>query len=559
MQTKKEKKKSLWMDEAAQKALFHGLDELGEDHKDLQRLSSRKSVLGGEGDVGGGGLTTHDVTINTNKATSKSSYNTRAPDKTPSFSDLTKNITSPIPEVDEFRQRKVSKASEKAIRVQTNKMWEKNQSTIPFSGDSGFFESDGLNKLIPTEDMLRGLNKYFDHIDSNNKKHRQCAQRLMITFGVCVTLFIVIFLLFVNHGYQEMEQINGFVTTKVTGVGTARSPLMKATDALIYDTKDVVVPSKEKNALFLTTKSYQIGQEQGTCVGLDTCTCPTSDQMCPTSCPINKIGASGIYTGRCVRLSSEGVVPEDRRCEVKTWCPVIDVKHAEISQTVDPAMKVSGVDKFQIHMTVNGYFPTFDQNTQYNLTTSVMELIHATEYSSWEEKIIAPGGGGGDDAEKYKVASRKGAIYFVQFVYDCDIDRFHANQCTPILKVTHLTDDNEALGEGTSAAVGYGFKTVDYFMKDTSTTERSRRVRHLKGLRFIFDVTGRARKFNFGFMFYTVLRGFGFAALAFIIVNEGRLLCESKRATKKTEEELKREGIVQTRKAMQEMEDTTNI
>ena len=104
MQPKKEKKKSLWMDEAAQKALFHGLDELGEDHKDLQRLSSRKSVLDGEGNVGRGGLTTHDVTINTNKATSKSSYNTRAPDKTPSFSDLTKNITSPIPEVDEFRQ-----------------------------------------------------------------------------------------------------------------------------------------------------------------------------------------------------------------------------------------------------------------------------------------------------------------------------------------------------------------------------------------------------------------------------------------------------------------------
>ena len=105
---KKERRFSACDDKAAQKACFDGLDDLGKDHKNLHRLSSRKSVLNGEGDVGGGGLTTHDVTINTAaggggdwlanlkkfntklmKATSKSS-------KVPKASEMLGKLTSPI-------------------------------------------------------------------------------------------------------------------------------------------------------------------------------------------------------------------------------------------------------------------------------------------------------------------------------------------------------------------------------------------------------------------------------------------------------------------------------
>ena len=72
----------------------------------------------------------------------------------------------------------------------------------------------------------------------------------------------------------------------------------------------------------------------------------------------------------------------------------------------------------------------------------------------------------------------------------------------------------------------YGFKTVDYFLG--SDTIMSRRVRHLNGLRFIFDVTGSARRFSQVVLMTTIVSGFGFAALAFVIVNEARFSCEKK-------------------------------
>ena len=408
----------------------------------------------------------------------------------------------------------------------------------------------------------QGLDTYFDALDQRNRQHKQCAHRLMVLFGIVTTLVIVSLLLFVNNGYQDTNNIVGFVTTKVEGIGLARSPLMAPKDALVFDGLDVVVPPKEKNALFLTTRSYQIGrQEHGTCVGLDVCTCPTSDKMCDKDCPSHAIGRSGVYTGRCIRLSSEGSVPEDRRCEVTTWCPVLDVQYAEQTKTVNPAMKVNGIANFIIRMTINGRFPKFQQSTQYNVTASVQHMIRATLYDvevGANAQLTALELARVD--QEYVNLCQTGAVLFVQFVYDCDIDRVHAEHCQPTMVVTQVDSDNaeEKSGDGStgSSGRGYGFKTVDYFAAAAGAATaagggggQSRRVRHLKGLRFIFDVTGRARQFSFVVMMVTVISGFGFAALAFIAVNEGRLLCEERRVTE-TEEELRNKNMDNRKKEM---------
>jgi hypothetical protein len=83
--------------------------------------------------------------------------------------------------------------------------------------------------------------------------------------------------------------------------------------------------------------------------------------------------------------------------------------------------------------------------------------------------------------------------------------------------------------------------------------DRTRRVRQLKGLRFIFDVTGRARRFNGAVALATVVSGFGFAALAFVVVNSGRILCEEPRAvpTKEERERRKRDTKEMRRKELE--------
>ena len=208
---------------------------------------------------------------------------------------------------------------------------------------------------------------------------------------------------------------------------------------------------------------------------------------------------------------------------------MLEVEYLDQSKTVNPFMKVSGVDSMQLKMTVNARFSKFQLGTQYNMTASVKEIIrtlYAKNGKTTDPLITTLD----DDPEaeakiqtKYNTMAQSGAILYVNFVYDCDIDRSQVSQCVPTLYV-HEVDNAEKEEENG----GYGFKTVDYFSKDGTANGQTRRVRHLKGLRFIFDVTGRARRFNFSVMLVTLISGFGFAALAFIAVNEGRLLCESR-------------------------------
>ena len=198
----------------------------------------------------------------------------------------------------------------------------------------------------------------------------------------------------------------------------------------------------------------------------------------------------------------------DRRCEVTAWCPILGYQRLQQSQkgTIDPSLTMENVDAFDVKLTVNTRFPTFQQSTQYNMSTTIAKLIASP-------------------------LPKQGAIYFIQFTYDCNVDGAHASKCKPTMTMKRMDDYTES-EKNDGVQNGYGFNTVDYFAVNGKST-LSRRVRHLQGLRFMFDVTGRARRFNDGVLMTTIVSGFGFAALAFVIVNEARLLCEVTRASDK--------------------------
>ena len=85
-------------------------------------------------------------------------------------------------------------------------------------------------------------------------------------------------------------------------------------------------------------------------------------------------GTSGLYTGRCVKISADGVVPEDRRCEVTAWCPVLSYQKMQESKsgTIDPSLTMHHIDQFQIQFTVNARFPTFETSTRYVVAWNVL-------------------------------------------------------------------------------------------------------------------------------------------------------------------------------------------
>ena len=111
------------------------------------------------------------------------------------------------------------------------------------------------------------LDNYFDEIDQRNRVCRTITFWSMLVFGVVTTVVIILIQVFVNYGYQEYSPAVGFVTARVNGVATARSATMAAADAVVLDGRDIVVPPKEKNALFITTSYFEIrNQEHGACV-----------------------------------------------------------------------------------------------------------------------------------------------------------------------------------------------------------------------------------------------------------------------------------------------------
>ena len=297
----------------------------------------------------------------------------------------------------------------------------------------------------------------------------------------------------------------------------------------------------------------------------------TTDQLCPSDCPAGTSSKSGVYTGKCVRVSPEGAAKIERRCEVQSWCPILDVRHQTQSLQVDPALKMEGVDRIGIEMTVNARFPKFEQSTQFNVSSSIKQILHASHYEDWSKTPTIKPGENDDEEMLYKKLIKEGAVILFQFKYDCDIDRVHSEKCVPEVNVVRVRSDG--LGESEKVMttkksgdnIGYGFTTIDYFTKENVVVlptskggkDRSRRIRQLKGLRFIFDVTGRARRFNGAVALSTIVSSFGFAALAFIVVNSGRILCEEPRAvpTREERERQKRE-IKEMRRKKLEREDS---
>ena len=364
------------------------------------------------------------------------------------------------------------------------------------------------------------LDNYFDEIDQRNRVCRTITFWSMLVFGVVTTVVIILIQVFVNYGYQEYSPAVGFVTARVNGVVKARSATMAAADAVVLDGRDVVVPPKEKNALFITTSYYEIrNQEHGACVGMDTCSCVDASAAC-SDCPKDGRSptGSGTFTGHCIKTSATGVVPEDRRCEVTAWCPNMGAKRLQaqaVTGGVDPSMRLSHVEEMRVDLTVNTRFSTFEGTSpvQFKLSTTVEKMLQTA---------------GGTTIEDVR---RDGAMIFVQFTYACDLD--HSNVCEPTITARRLDDfsENDSAGSGTdgSGIAGFGFKTVDYFDEGDK-----RRLRHLQGIRFAFDVAGGARRYNGAVLLQSIVSGFGFAALAFVVVNEVRLLCEvTRRGTAK--------------------------
>jgi len=92
---------------------------------------------------------------------------------------------------------------------------------------------------------------------------------LVITYWtlVVVVAFIGLWQIWYSKGYQAFEYGVGTVSTKVKGTATNNSYSTNVSEFDVFTADDLVYPSTEQNALFLTTSEIYTHQTRGVCDG----------------------------------------------------------------------------------------------------------------------------------------------------------------------------------------------------------------------------------------------------------------------------------------------------
>eukprot|EP01083_Nonionella_stella_P018116 50643_1 len=307
-----------------------------------------------------------------------------------------------------------------------------------------------------------------------------------------VLCYIVVYLVWLNHGYQSVDPVTGTVSVKLKGTGSvpASGSDTFGLNKTIFDAMDLVVPNIEEDAFFITTSMILTpNQSRGLWSGNGDCpACSTANasQACPRGSYSSE--SQGIWTGNCGTTG---------RCEVYGWGP----PEQDTDKTV-----VDNVGTFTAFVKVDASFSDFGvsrSNTLdkagnghpvygYNLFSVDQILSNATK------GVFTTVGG--------KVQT-KGAIILMQAKWDCDLDQSEAN-CD--MKWLYFRLDNQT----GSISAGFNYRSVSY-----DSMMEHRLLRKLYGIRVVFTVTGQARRFSFGQLCITFGAGVAYMGVATVLTD----------------------------------------
>ena len=125
-----------------------------------------------------------------------------------------------------------------------------------------------------------------------------------------VLAYIVGYTVVLSKGYQASNDVTGSTAVKIKGSGAiGNEATLQPLDAM-----DLVVPSNEMDAFFLTTTITSTrNQTQSVCDGDDDAPLCTADDASNCTLETFSWDSQGIYTGDC---------GTNNRCQLFTWCPV---------------------------------------------------------------------------------------------------------------------------------------------------------------------------------------------------------------------------------------------
>jgi P2X purinoceptor 4 len=296
---------------------------------------------------------------------------------------------------------------------------------------------------------------------------------------LCVLLYVGIWAIYLNHGYQSSGSLIGNTNLKVKG--TAYYFNKTINQPIVWDAENVVYPPKEPDALFITTSFFEtLFQKRSICEGNN-----KETEICPCPKRIYESTTNGISTGNCSSNHSW--------CLIWAWCPV---ENEEI-----PTL-LTGIQNFTIFIRVTIKFPKYGVSVNnikgnnltfgYNLFT-VNDIIEQT-------------------GNQYSNLSMLGAVIAVIISWDCNLD-YSIDNCNPNFQFIRVDDTDID-----SISKGYNFRyAYYYYLEENSQLIHYRDLKKVYGIRFFFLLAGQARKFDIVPLIINIGSGLALLSIATII------------------------------------------
>jgi len=274
-----------------------------------------------------------------------------------------------------------------------------------------------------------------------------------------ILFYIIGWVIVIKQGYQGVGPLIGSSNIKAKG-----NAYYQTNDSFeIWDEYDAVYPFKEQDAFFITTNfEVTYNQSRGTCYSDSSPQCNATNP-----CPVNASTGMGITNGTC---------SDDGYCWLRAWCP----------QELDnpPNQLLVGIPDFTVFVKVNVKFPTYGvlvDNVGYALTPgvnfwSIGDMLSSADVS-------------------YESVNVDGTVIAVIVEWDCDLDK-PTSDCTPSFTFTRIDNPSQF-------SPGFNFRYAHYYWIPSSNMNgpvpgrtEYRDLFKVYGIRFVYMVSGQARKFD---------------------------------------------------------------